>query len=82
MVLLTCDGFVQFQQPVTLREAVAMFFNLAAGDYTIIARHPDLNPTEVRQDVKLGEQAFYGVRFIYNEPQRRLLRIETEMRFL
>ncbi len=59
-----------------------MFFDLAVGDYTIIVRHLDLEPTEVRQDVKLPEQAFYGIRFVYNEPQRRLMRIETEMRFL
>lgn len=82
IVLLTGDGQFQIQQPVTLRTATAMFFALPAGDYTILARHSALYPTEVRQDVKLPEDTFYGVRFVYNEPDRRLIRIETEMRFL
>ena len=61
---------------------MASFLGVPAGDYTIVARHPDLTPTEARYDVGLGEKAIFGIRFVYNEPQRQLLRIATEMRFL
>jgi hypothetical protein len=82
IVLLTYNPLLQIQQPVTLRTAMATFVDLPAGDYTIVAKHPDLLPTEARYDVRLAENAILGIRFTYNEPERRLLTIETEMRFL
>lgn len=81
VILVTKDSRFQAQQPVTVRQATAFFQELTAGDYTIIARHPKLMPTEARYDVGLGMQAAFGIRFIYNEPERRLLRIDTQMRF-
>ena len=81
VVLVTKDGRFQAQQAVTIRQATAFFYNLQAGDYTIIARHSSLMPTEARYDVGLGVEAAFGIRFVYNEAQRRLLRIDTQMRF-
>ncbi|UBF26468.1 hypothetical protein K9N68_00150 [Kovacikia minuta CCNUW1] len=81
VVLVARDGFFQTQQPVQLRTAMALFLNIPARDYTIVARHPDLTPTEARYDIGLAETAVFGIRFIYNEPDRRLLRIDTQMRF-
>ena len=80
IVLVTRDGRFQAQRPVALQNAMALFFNLPAGAYVVIARHSGLEPTEVRQDVDLGDRDIFGVRFVYNEPQRQLLRIETELR--
>ena len=81
VVLINQDGWFQAQQTVTIRQATAFFQNLPAGNYAIISRHPDLTPTESRYDVRLDEISILGIRFLYNEPERRLLRIETQMRF-
>lgn len=81
IVLVTKDSRFQAQQTVTVRQATAFFQKLQAGDYTIIARHPGLMPTEARYDVGLSDEAAFGIRFVYNETQRRLLRIDTQMRF-
>lgn len=48
VVLLTSEGQVVDQQPVRLTVADAIFSDLPAGRYTVIARHPSLNPTEAR----------------------------------
>lgn len=80
LVLVRRDGRFQAQKPVALQNAMALFLNLPAGSYTVIARHPDLNPTEARQDVELGDREVFGVRFVYNEARRQLLSIETELR--
>jgi hypothetical protein len=42
--------FFQSQRPVMLRSGTAIFQDLPAGAYTVIARHPDLNPTEARSE--------------------------------
>ncbi|UBF25519.1 hypothetical protein K9N68_28710 [Kovacikia minuta CCNUW1] len=81
-VLIIRNALFEEQCPVTLRGALATFQNLISGNYTIIARHPDLEPTEARQDVSLMDKAIFGIRFIYNEPQRRLVAIETEVNYL
>lgn len=81
IVLVSSDNRVTSQQSVTLQTAMAAFQDLPGGDYTIIARHLDLNPTEARYDVRVAANALLGIRFVYNESQYRLLRIETEMRF-
>jgi hypothetical protein len=82
VVLVSSDNLLQSQQSVTLQTAMAVFQDLPGGDYAVIARHPDLMPTEARYDVRLSVNALLGIRFVYNEPQSRLLRIDTEMRFL
>lgn len=82
LVLIARDGLFEAQQPVDFRTATATFQDVPAGNYTIVARHPDLTPTETRYDVGVAENAILGVRYTYNETQRRLLLIETEMRFL
>ncbi|GAB4325499.1 MAG: hypothetical protein OHK0047_10410 [Leptolyngbyaceae cyanobacterium] len=78
VILVIRDGLFQAQRQVMLRSGTAIFQNLPAGLYTIIARHPDLTPTEARCDVNLSEGAIFGIRFTYNEVQRQLLTIETE----
>ncbi|MBW4583099.1 MAG: hypothetical protein KME42_26320 [Tildeniella nuda ZEHNDER 1965/U140] len=60
VVLVTNDGRFQAQQSVTVRQATAFFRNLEAGDYTIIARHTSLMPTEARYDVGLGVEAAFA----------------------
>jgi hypothetical protein len=78
IVLLTSEGITIDQQPVMLRSAVAIFANLPPGFYTVIARHPLLSPTEARQDIVLQHQQMIGVKFIYAEPDRQLVRIELQ----
>jgi hypothetical protein len=78
IVLLTSEGIAIDQQPVMLRSAVAIFANLPAGFYTVIARHPLLSPTEARQDIVLQRQQMSGIKFIYAEPDRQLVRIELQ----
>ncbi|NJP10000.1 MAG: hypothetical protein HC866_11395 [Leptolyngbyaceae cyanobacterium RU_5_1] len=82
LVLVTSDGRFMAQQPASLRNAMATFFDLPAGKYSVIARHPSLQPTESRKDLELSINAIIGVRFIYNEPERQLLNIETEVSYL
>jgi hypothetical protein len=60
-VLLTFGGRVVAQQSVRFPVADAIFLDLPAGNYTVIARHPSLNPTEARQDVTLLEKVMLGV---------------------
>jgi hypothetical protein len=78
IVLLTSQGTLIDQQPAMLRSAVAIFANLPPGSYTVLARHPSLTPTEARQDVILQNQQMVGVKFIYSEPDRRLIHIEIQ----
>jgi hypothetical protein len=82
VVMLTTEGIVYRQTAISLRVAAAFFLNIPRGEYSILVRHPVLNPTEARCDVNLPEQAVFGVRFVYDEPSRQLLRVETEMRLL
>jgi hypothetical protein len=82
VVMLTVEGIVYRQTNASLRVAAALFQNIAAGSYSILIRHRSLIPTEARCDLVLPEQAIFGVRFIYDEPNRRLLGIETEVRSL
>lgn len=76
VVLLTSEGQVVDQQPVRLTVADAIFSNLPPGRYTVIARHPSLNPTEARQDITLSDNVMLGVRYFYTEASRQLLRTE------
>jgi hypothetical protein len=78
IVLLTAQGMAIDQQPVMFRSGVAIFANLPPGFYTVIARHPLLSPTEARQDIVLKRQQMTGVKFIYSEPDRSLIRIELQ----
>jgi hypothetical protein len=79
IVLITCEGQFLAQRPVTVQTAVAVFRNISAGNYSIIVRHPDLMPTESRYDLELSDKTLFGIRFNYNEPERQLLTIETEV---
>jgi hypothetical protein len=76
IVLLTSEGQVIAQQPVRLTVADAIFSNLPAGRYTVIARHASLNPTEAREDVVLSDNVMLGIKYFYAEADRQLLRIE------
>ncbi len=81
-VLITANGRVQFQQPVRFTVADAIFLDLLPGKYTVIVRHPSLNPTEARQDISLPEKFMAGVKYFYDEAERQLLRVELDMRSL
>lgn len=81
-VLLTADGRVLAQQPIRFTVADAVFLDLSPGNYTVIARHSALNPTEARQDISLPDKVMVGVKYFYDETARRLLRIELDMRNL
>jgi hypothetical protein len=76
VVLLALEGQVVDQQPVRLTVADAIFSNLPAGRYTVIARHPSLNPTEARLDIALSDKVMLGVKYFYVEADRQLLRTE------
>lgn len=78
VVLIASNGVVIDQQPVMLRSAVAIFANLEPGQYTVLARHTSLSPTEARQDVVLQSNIMMGVKFIYSEAERQLVRIELQ----
>lgn len=78
LVLLTSEGAFVDQQPVMLRSAIAIFAELSPGSYTVIARHPSLSPTEAVQNVQLQPNRMIGVKFVYSEAERQLLRIEIQ----
>jgi hypothetical protein len=78
LILLTSEGAFVDQQPVMLRSAIAIFANLAPGRYTVIARHPSLFPTEATEEILLQSNRMVGVKFIYSEAQRQLIRIEIQ----
>ncbi len=64
---------IQNEQPyrqtlVNLEFAFAIFQNLPDGNYSIIVRHPDLNPTEALYGQRLSENTILGLRFVYTEP--------------
>jgi hypothetical protein len=73
---MASEGQVVDQQPVRMTVADVIFSRLPPGRYTVIARHPSLNPTEARQDVLLPEKLMLGVKYFYVEGERQLLRIE------
>ncbi len=79
IVLLASSGQVVDQQGADLTTAMVAFRNLPAGTYTILSRHPDLQPTEARYDHVLTDKTILGVRFVYNEPQRLLVDIQVEV---
>jgi hypothetical protein len=79
VVLVTRDGLFQDQRPVTLRTAVAIFSKILEGSYTIIVRHSRMSPIEARYDAELTRRTILGLRFIYNEVDRQLSSIESEV---
>lgn len=70
------DNLIYDEQSVGLRFADAHFYNLPLDTYTVIARHPLLNPTEAMQNVALKAGELVTVRFVYLELELQLLRIE------
>ncbi len=81
ILLISSRGIVD-QQPVRFTVADAIFLDLPPGSYTVIARHPSLNPTEARQEVTLPDSIMLGVKYFYTEAERQLLRIELDARNL
>jgi len=77
-ILLLQDGVLLHTQLVDLFLAEVLFFNLPVGRYQVVAVHPSVNPAQVQQTVQIVPQtAVMGVRFIYSEPERQLLRVEV-----
>ncbi len=81
-VLVTRAGQFVDQLPASMRGGMAIFQGLPSGQYTVIVRHPDLAPTEARQDLDIPENVIVGLRFTYNEPERQLLNTEMEVSYL
>lgn len=79
MILVTRNNQVIGAKAATLDSAMARFQNLASGSYTVIVRHPDLSPTEARTDAELADNFILGLRYIYDEPTRRLSQVVTEI---
>ncbi len=77
IALVKRDKLIYDEQPVSLRFADAHFYNLPLNRYTVIARHPALNPPEAMQEVDLSARELLQVRYVYLEPERQLLRIEV-----
>lgn len=78
-VLLLQDTVVLYTQPVDLFLAEVLFFNLPAGIYEVLVIHPQVNPPQVQQRIRLDPQtAVMGLRFIYSEPEQQLLRVEVQ----
>ncbi|MGV0028364.1 hypothetical protein [Phormidesmis priestleyi] len=77
IVLLASEGSVLDQQPVMLRSAIAIFADLPFGEYTVLVRHRSLAPTEARQDIEIQSNVMVGVKFIYSESNRQLIRVEV-----
>lgn len=82
IVLVTRSGQFVDQLPASMLGGMALFRDLAGGQYTVIVRHSELNPTEARRDLEIPENAIVGLRFNYNEPERRLLGIDMEVDYL
>jgi len=82
IILLSTSGRIIDQQSVRLRVADAIFLDLPPGNYTVIARHPALQPIEARQDVTIPNKAMLGVKYFYIEAERQLLRVELDLRNL
>jgi hypothetical protein len=78
IVLLASEGSVLDQQPVMLRSAIAIFANVLSGQYTILVRHRSLTPTEARQDIEIQGNVMAGVKFVYSELNRQLIRVEVQ----
>ncbi len=72
------NGLIYDEQPVGLRYADAHFYNLPLDVYTVTAKHPLLNPMEVKQEIILGSRQIVRVKFVYLEPELQLLRIEVQ----
>ncbi|BAU14487.1 hypothetical protein LEP3755_50340 [Leptolyngbya sp. NIES-3755] len=82
IVLVTRAGQLVDQLPASMRGAMANFRDLPGGQFTVIVQHSGLNPTEARQDLEIPGNAIVGLRFNYNEPERRLLGIDMEVDYL
>lgn len=82
IVLVTRAGQFVDQIPASMRGGMGNFRGLPGGPYSVIVRHPDLTPTEARQDLEIPETAIVGLRFTYNEAERQLLDTEIEVNYL
>jgi hypothetical protein len=63
------------RQTVSLRYAMAQFANIPTGEYTVVAFHESINPSEAQQKVTVAIDELVQVKFTYLEPERQLLRI-------
>lgn len=78
-VLVLQNQLPLLAQPVDVFLAEALFFNLPPGIYEILVVHSQVNPPQTQQRIQLDAQtAVMGLRFIYSEPERQLLRVEVQ----
>lgn len=76
-ILLLQNGTILHERPVDLFLAEVLFFDLPIGSYEVVAVHPRVNPPQVQQRIQITSQTVvFGLRFIYSEPERQLLRVE------
>ncbi|MCY7274546.1 MAG: hypothetical protein LH702_12630 [Phormidesmis sp. CAN_BIN44] len=77
-IALLQDEILLHTQPADLFLAEVLFFNLPVGRYQVMAVHEAVNPAQAQQTVQINSQTVViGVRFIYSEPERQLLRAEV-----
>jgi len=81
ITLLAQDGNkVLAEETVDLFEADAGFDDLPAGHYTVIVTHGRVEPRSATYDVTISiEDQVIILKFVYLEPERVLLRIESSV---
>ncbi len=75
VAILRQDGTIIDRQTVSLQYADAQFARISPGEYTVIAVHESVNPSEARENFTLATDELVQVKFTYLEPERQLLRI-------
>jgi hypothetical protein len=78
VTLLEKDGQVMATESVDLIYADAGFDDLPLGQYTVLVRHPEVEPVNASYLVTLNaENEVTFLRFVYLEPERVLLGVQA-----
>jgi hypothetical protein len=78
VTLLQQDGQVIAEEGVDLFYADAGFDDLPLGQYTVVVRHEQVEPTEAVYNVIIRAiDEVILLTFVYSEPERVLLRVEA-----
>jgi hypothetical protein len=80
ITLLRQDGQVLAEEIVELIYADAGFDDLPTGQYTVVVKHEQVQPTEATYDVIINaEDKVILLTFVYLEPERILLQIQASV---
>ncbi|MGK7900414.1 MAG: hypothetical protein AB4352_03175 [Hormoscilla sp.] len=78
VALLLQAGQVLAEETVELIYADAGFDDLPVGEYTVIVRHEGVEPRSATRNVTISrEDQVILLTFVYLEPERVLLRVQT-----